>query len=267
MIILNESALLWTSSPSLFSTFPISMPDQNRVVSPGPNESVVRLPDGSLLPVPQGWEVLLPGDAALTRRVKAAGPTWVIEQRKGRKVFRLGLWAPMDRILQIRDALDRERATPAYAKRQVASAARREKKQTAYVADFEEAVSQFLDFHACHEEIARKLAKAVSEHATPVGSGTVARTERIPIEQRAEAAVIAWMRHQTTGYDIMRIARVKGKRREVRRILAQHSRKLLDKYRSGAAVDAANCPLQQALVSDYLDRLADLAAAEDEFQV
>jgi hypothetical protein len=41
----------------------------------------------------------------------------------------------------------------------------------------------------------------VTTHAAPVGSGTVARTERIPIERRAEAAVIAWMRHQTTAYD------------------------------------------------------------------
>jgi len=49
---------------------------------------------------------------------------------------------------------------------------------------------------------------AVSQHATPVGSGTVARTERIPIQQRAESAVIAWMRHQTTAYDNMKIARV-----------------------------------------------------------
>eukprot|EP01035_Chromulina_nebulosa_P056444 gene56444-77358_t len=57
-------------------------------------------------------------------------------------------------------------------------------------------------------------------HATPVGSGTVARTKRIPIEQRAEAATIAWMRHQTTGYDSMTIPREKGLRREVRRMLA-----------------------------------------------
>ena len=32
----------------------------------------------------------------------------------------------------------------------------------------------------------------------------------IPIEQRAEAAVIAWLRHQTTAYDHMTIERVKG---------------------------------------------------------
>ena len=74
----------------------------------------------------------------------------------------------------------------------------------------------------------RPAGSAVADHATPVGSGTVARTKRIPVERRAEAAVIAWMRHQTTAYDSMPIPRVKGKRREVRRLLAQRSKELLD---------------------------------------
>jgi hypothetical protein len=52
--------------------------------------------------------------------------------------------------------------------------------------------------------------------------------------RRAEAAVIAWMRHQTTGYDGMVIPRVKGKRREVRRMLARHSQDLFGRYPWGA---------------------------------
>jgi hypothetical protein len=94
---------------------------------------------------------------------------------------------------------------------------------------------------------ADRLAQAVTAHATPVGSGTVARTKRIPVQGRAEAVVIAWLRHQTTAYDDMKIARVKGKRREVRRLLAEQSRQLLDVYRRGDHVDAAQCPLQKAL--------------------
>ena len=74
----------------------------------------------------------------------------------------------------------------------------------------------------------------------------MARTKRIPVEQRAEAAVIAWMRHKTTGYDSMAIPRVKGKRREVRRMLAQRSKELLARYRRGETNNAA-CPLQVAL--------------------
>jgi len=73
------------------------------------------------------------------------------------------------------------------------------------------------------------------------------RTHRAhPVAQRAEAAVIAWMRHQTTAYDRRSIARVKGERREVRRRLAQRSRELLERYRRGADIDA-DCPLAAAL--------------------
>jgi hypothetical protein len=91
------------------------------------------------------------------------------------------------------------------------------------------------------------MARAVATHAVPVGSGTVARTRRIPIEQRAEAAAIAWMRHQTTAYDDMAIPRVKGMRREMRRMLAQRSRELLRAYREGRQLSVASCPLQRAL--------------------
>ncbi len=104
----------------------------------------------------------------------------------------------------------------------------------------------FLDFAPAYAEFGERLANAVTLHATPIGSGTVARTARIPIQQRAKAAVIAWLRHQTTTYDEMKIHRVKGTRRKVRRMLAARSQTLLDTYRRGDSVDEA-CPLQQAL--------------------
>src|ERR687892_195805 len=132
---------------------------------PGPTPDTVRAPDGRVLTVPDGWVLLPPGDAALTRRVKAAGDHWAVAEKKGRKVFSRGIWAPAATIDRIRAELDAERA------------------------------------------------RAVTEHATPVGSGMVARTKLIPVEKRAEAAVIAWMRHQTTGYDSLVIPRVRGKRR------------------------------------------------------
>ena len=90
------------------------------------------------------------------------------------------------------------------------------------------------------------VAKVVTEFTTPVGSGTVARTQRIPIEERARAAVIAWMRHNTTNYDHRYIPRVAGKRREVRRDIAQESLALLKDYRWGVDIPAS-CPLQKAL--------------------
>lgn len=223
------------------------MPMETRTVSPGPAPRTVLLDGGQLLRVPTDWELLPPGDAGITRRVKAGGPTWTVKETKGRRTFSRGVWAPAERIAAVRETLVAERSTDAYAKRKVADASRREKKQVAYVGDFKQAVLGFLAFHATHDELASRLADAVTEHATPVGSGTVARTERIPVSRRAEAAVIAWMRHQTTAYDHMKIARIKGRRREVRQMLAEKSRELLQGYRSGATVDAESCPLHRAL--------------------
>ncbi len=225
------------------------MPHETRIVAPGPNARTVRTAAGLILEAPRDWELLPPGDAGLTRRVKAGGPTWTVQEKRGRKTFSQGVWAPSDRIAAIRADLEAERATESYAKRRVADAKRRETKQSEYVEDFHAAVVQFLAFAPSYSELADRLALAVTTHATPVGSGTVARTARIPIEQRAESAVIAWMRHQTTGYDDMHIARIKGERREVRRQLAEQSRRLLAAYRSGQPTNAATCPLQRALAT------------------
>ncbi len=219
------------------------------IFSPGPREGTVRAAGGAVLKVPDGWTLLPPGDAGLTRRVKSAGEHWVVQEKRGRKTFSRGVWAPAQTIERIRAELDAERSTESYAKRQAASARRRDKAQAEYVEGFLGAVLAFLDFAPCHAELGDRLARAVTEHATPVGSGTVARTKRIPVEKRAEAAVIAWMRHQTTAYDSMKIPRVKGQRREVRRMLAQHSKGILARYRSGESVPE-DCPLVRALKTD-----------------
>lgn len=213
---------------------------------PGPRPDTVIDRYGNVLTIPHDWKLLPPGDAGLTRRVKAAGPHWVVQEKKGRRTFSRGVWAAAATILRIQQELEAERSTDSYVKKQAASARRREKAQAAYVKDFFAEVVAFLEFHRRYESIAEQLAKAVTRHATPVGSGTVARTQRIPVAQRAEAAVIAWMRHQTTGYDDMVIPRVRGKRREVRRLLAKRSHALLQAYRRGESI-ASDCPLQTAL--------------------
>ena len=215
--------------------------------TPGPTPNTVRAADGKVLTVPDGWVLLPPGDAALTRRVKAAGDHWVVAEKKGRKVFSRGVWASAATIERIRADLEAERTTEGFAKKKVADARRREKAQVEYVEDFFGAVVTFLGFHGNYRDIGERLARAVTDHATPVGSGTVARTKRIPVEQRAEAAVIAWMRHQTTGYDGLVIPRVRGKRRGVRRLLARRSHDLLERYRRGEPV-GDECPLRKALV-------------------
>ena len=224
------------------------MPTETRIVSPGPSERSVKTADGKVLQVPPKWELLPPGDAGMTRRVKSRGPSWTVKQKKGRRTFSLGVWAPADRIESVQAELKAERETPAYAKRKASAARLRNKKQNQYVEDFRGAVLKFLNFAECHALLADRLATAVTAHATPVGSGTVARTQRIPIEKRAESAVIAWMRHQTTAYDNMKIPRVKGKRREVRRMLAEASRERLKRFRDGTKIDQQTCPLCLALM-------------------
>ncbi len=217
------------------------------VVQPGPEAGTVRTLDGVVQRPPVGWILVPPGDPALTRRLKAATTTWLVQERRGRKLFSRGLWAPGEVVAEIRAALSSERATPSYARKRVVEQERRARQQEEYVGTFEASVRAYLSFAPCYQEVAERLARAVTAHSTPVGSGTVARTRRIPVAQRAEAAVLAWLRHQTTAYDHMPIARVKGRRRQVRRELAQAARQLLAEYRAGRAVDSSTCPLQQAL--------------------
>ena len=224
------------------------MPTETRIVAPGPDKRCVRTAPGEVLQIPEGWQLLLPGDATLTRRVKAGGPCWTVQEKKGRRTFSQGVWAPAERIAEVKRALVAERSTDAYAKQRQAAAKRRDRKQADYVEDFRGAILSFLDFAPCHSDLAAGLAEAVAAHATPIGSGTVARTQRIPIERRAESAVIAWLRHQTTAYDDMKISRIKGKRREVRRKLAEQSRRLLAGYRQGNAIAPQQCLLRQALI-------------------
>lgn len=225
------------------------MNEQTLEVAPGPGPRSVRTQSGDTLEAPRDWALLPPGDAALTRRVKESGPSWTVVERKGRKRFSRGVWAPAANIERIRAALEEERKDPRYARKLEQGRQQRAREQAAYVLDFQAEVVRFLAFHPRYDELAERLARAISQHATPVGSGTVARTERIAIDRRAEAATIAWMRHQTTAYDHMKIARVRGMRRDVRRMLAEQSRSLLERYRRGESVSGPSCPLQRALLA------------------
>lgn len=104
--------------------------------TPGPSPITVRTADGTVLTVPDGRVLLPPGDAAMTRRVTAAGEHWVVQEKKGRKVFSHGVWAPAETIDRIRAKLEAERSTEGYAKCRVADACRRENAQAEYVEDF-----------------------------------------------------------------------------------------------------------------------------------
>ncbi|HEY6560181.1 MAG TPA: DUF2293 domain-containing protein [Polyangiaceae bacterium] len=216
-------------------------------LAPTADPRVFLAPDGRRLSPPEGWICLPPGDAAVTRRVKQAGPSWAVLEKRGRKTFSRGLWAPRENIESVRAAIEAERGTESYAKKRTAEVARRTRTQSEYVVTFEQEVRRFLRFSPLFDQLGQTLAKRVAEHATPVGSGTVARTKRISVGERAEAAVIAWMRHQTTAYDNLKIPRVAGKRREVRRGLAEVSRAVLELHRKDTPHAARACPLCTAL--------------------
>ena len=221
------------------------MANKNRIVRPSRVEGTVLAEDGSILHIPRGWELLEPGDGPLTKLVKSKGVSWLVQVKKGRRLISKGIWTSGEHIAEGRRETIEKRSTAGYAKKRKSDLARKERLHNQYVADFCREVGTFLSFAPRYRELETKLALAVTIHATPVGSGTVARTNRISVEERAARAVVAWLRHQTTAYERMSIARVKGRRREVRRELAALSIKLLERYRKGEDV-SDSCPLMRA---------------------
>jgi hypothetical protein len=104
-----------------------------KTFTPGPAPNTVRSAEGIILTAPASWVLLPPGDATLTRRVKAAGDHWVVQEKKGRKIFSRGVWAPAATIERIRTELEAERSTESFSKRKEADAKRRDKAQVEYV--------------------------------------------------------------------------------------------------------------------------------------
>lgn len=215
------------------------------IMKPGPGNFLIDEQGVQHLP-PVGWSFLPAGDAGVTRKVTAAGVCWHVQVKMGRRTISKGIWAPKETIEMAKNMMSAIRQTDSYQKKLEASRNRREYQQQVYVDNFFESVKMFLNFHSRYEAEANKMARLICDHATPVGSGTVARTTRIPIEERAAKAVIAWMRHQTTAYDDMQIARIKGERRRIRRLLAERSVRLLDAYRKGDSIPEL-CPLKKVL--------------------
>src|SRR5690349_6431189 len=106
------------------------------ILSPTGDPHTFRAPDGRLLSPPEGWACLPPGDAGLTRRVKALGPSWTVIELRGRKKFSRGVWAPAGNIEAAREQIEQQRADPAHQRRQQADARRRQAAQGAYVEEF-----------------------------------------------------------------------------------------------------------------------------------
>ncbi|MDD9301227.1 MAG: DUF2293 domain-containing protein [Desulfobacter sp.] len=225
---------------------PLKTNHPHLIVFPGKRPQTLLSESGEELRPPKDWAFLPAGDAAVTRQVKTRGPSWKVQVNHGRRKISKGIWASAQDIKESKAMILEKRSTPEYAKQREKTLARKQVQHDAYVKEFYFQVIQFLNFHPKYQAMARDMGEKITLHATPVGSGTVARTQRIPIEKRAQAAVIAWMRHKVTAYESMRIARIKGERRQVRRKLAQASLALLQDYRQGRDTPK-DCPLKKAL--------------------
>ncbi|HET6626308.1 MAG TPA: DUF2293 domain-containing protein [Nocardioidaceae bacterium] len=159
-------------------------------------------PDHGELDVPEGWEFLPSGDAFLTRRVKAEGVYWVAYRPRGRRRPHrrlLGLWAPAGSISAARDAA--AETAERRAKVRASGAVYRAHQEQEYVDQLHAAVLGFLCFDAAHRELAEGIATEAAARAGEVGSGRVGRTRTIPLEERAELAARACIRHRYTDYE------------------------------------------------------------------
>lgn len=218
---------------------------ENKTVRPGINDTLTD-EDGKKITPPAGWSFLPAGDAGVTKKVTAKGIFWRVRTQIGRRIISKGIWAPAETIAISKQEMEEIRSTEAYKNKLAGARQHREKKQAEYETEFCLEIRSFLAFAQRHHDSEKAMAQAITAHAVPVGSGTVARTATIPVAERAAKAVIAWMRHQTTAYEAMRIPTIKGKRREVRRMLANRSVELLKAYREDLEPSPA-CPLQKAL--------------------
>ena len=223
----------------------LKMKNDKHIVIPDKAGNLVTA-SGEFYTPPKHWSFLPAGDAGITRKITARGLYMRVQVKKGRRFISKGIWAPSNIIQEAQKEVAATRQTEEYKVKLNKDRERRAKKQVLYEAEFCNHVEGFLNFHANYKKQEKQLAHLVTKHAIPVGSGTVARTQMIPIEERVARAVIAWMRHKTTAYDNFKIARIKGERRAVRRNLAQQSNQVLQNYRKGTNI-SKDCPLQKAL--------------------
>lgn len=158
-------------------------------------------PDHGELDVPDGWDFLPSGDAFLTRRAKAGGAYWVAYKPRGRnRPHRrlLGLWAPAETIAAARTVA--AETAERRAKGRAVGVRQRARAEEKYATELQSAIIGFLGFAPEHEQLARDIAEQGAERAAVVGSGRVGRTRTISLEERAELAARACIRHQYTDY-------------------------------------------------------------------
>lgn len=159
-------------------------------------------PDHGDLELPAGWEFLPSGDTFITRRVKAAGVYWTAWRPRGRNRphrRKLGLFAPTNAVEAAR--AEAEVTEDRRAKQRVANERHRDRVEDAYRGEFIESVRAWLAFAPDHAALAEEIARSAADQAVVVGSGRVGRTRTLTLEERAELAGRATIRHRFTNYD------------------------------------------------------------------
>ncbi|MCL5066732.1 MAG: DUF2293 domain-containing protein [Thaumarchaeota archaeon] len=149
--------------------------------------------------IPKNWELLKTGDAGLTRAVRKVGPYWEVVEKRRKLTTVVGTFAPTDIIEQVK--ADRAaRAEDLEAKR-IASAKSRKRKELLKSGKLRAEIIKYLEFRSEFEQEAQEIAESVVSWTTPVGSGTVGRSQSLSPAEIAERAVRAHLRHEMTNYD------------------------------------------------------------------
>jgi hypothetical protein len=159
-------------------------------------------PEHGDLELPEGWEFLAAGDNFVTRRVKASGMYWTLWQPRSRHRAhrrKIGVLAPTATINAAR-AKAVATAERRAAQRAV-NASARQRAEERYRVELAAAVRVWLDFAPEHADLAAEIADGVAEHAAVVGSGRVGRTRTLPLQERAQLAARAFIRHRFTDYE------------------------------------------------------------------
>ncbi len=156
-------------------------------------------PERGNLRVPEGWVLVPSGDPFLTREVKK-GPHWILLKRRKRYTAALGVFCPMVR-LGLAERRREETAESRARQRRLGSTSR-ERAEERYRDEMEQTVLHFLAFRPEHTELAREIARGAVTQATPVGSGRVGRTRKLPVAQRAELAARAYVRRRRTDFEV-----------------------------------------------------------------
>ncbi len=148
---------------------------------------------------PSGWDSQGPGDPFITRRIKQMGPHWVVLKRRKGYTETLGILAPVANIEAAKRLAEETAARRSTARDR--SREQRTRREVDCRQLFIEAVLGYLDFAPRHQELARKIAEAVASRATEVGSGRVGRMAKLSLENKAELAARAHIRHKYTKYE------------------------------------------------------------------